>query len=103
VVRDLENDVLDIGEKATPVEDNSSHVERRMKGQVVFLTREDDGVRRAKVRSHPIRHFDRADDWIGTSEEAEEGEDGREESGSTEGGVEETWGCGTEEESGWEV
>jgi hypothetical protein len=54
VVRDLENDVLDIGEKATPVEDNSSHVERRMKGQVVFLTREDDGVRRAKVRSHPI-------------------------------------------------
>jgi len=54
VVRDLENDVLDIGEKATPVEDNSSHMERRMKGQVVFLTREDDGVRRAKVRSHPI-------------------------------------------------
>jgi hypothetical protein len=54
VVRDLEDDVLDIGEKATPVECISSHVERRMKGQVVFLTREEDGVRRAKVRSHPI-------------------------------------------------
>ena len=54
MVRDLEDDVLDIGEKATPVECISSHVERRMKGQVVFLTREEDGVRRAKVRSHPI-------------------------------------------------
>jgi hypothetical protein len=51
VVRDLANDVLDIGEKATPVENISSHVERRIGGQIVYLTRSEDGVRRREVCS----------------------------------------------------
>lgn len=42
-------------------------------------------------------------DDIGEGEEAEEGEDGRNESGGEEGGVEEGRVCGTEEGSRWKI
>jgi hypothetical protein len=39
VVADLENDVINIGPKALPIAEKSSHVERRVGGKVVFLRR----------------------------------------------------------------
>ncbi|KAE9374357.1 hypothetical protein N431DRAFT_481583 [Stipitochalara longipes BDJ] len=50
VVADLLEDVIDIGPKATRVMDVSSHVERRVRGEVLFLTRREDEERKKKER-----------------------------------------------------
>jgi hypothetical protein len=48
-VSDLDNDVLDIGPAAFPMEDTRSHVERRVGGRVVFLRRGGEEKRKRKV------------------------------------------------------
>ncbi|KAN0102917.1 hypothetical protein V8E51_011230 [Hyaloscypha variabilis] len=54
VIADLLDDEIDIGPKATPVTNISSHVERRIGGQVVYLTRKEDEERRKKERARRL-------------------------------------------------
>ena len=49
-VANLDDDIIDIGPKATPIVDLHKHYERKVKGGVVFLTREEAMKGRAKVR-----------------------------------------------------
>ncbi len=49
VVADLDDDVLDIGPKATPIEDLHLHYERKVKGEVVYLTKKGLEEERKKV------------------------------------------------------
>jgi hypothetical protein len=50
VVADLDDDVIDIGPKATLIVDLHRHYERKVGGGVVFLTREEVMKGRMKVR-----------------------------------------------------
>jgi hypothetical protein len=49
-VGDLDDDIIDIGPKATPIVDMHRHHERKVNGGVVFLTREEVMKGRMKVR-----------------------------------------------------
>jgi hypothetical protein len=49
-VADLDDDIIDIGPKATPIVDLHKHYERKVNGGVVFFTREEVMTGRMKVR-----------------------------------------------------